>query len=213
LRGFLRLLTQSSAYQLSSSYDHEWKYEYLSLFPRHYPRRLDAEEVHDAIVQATGVPARYTYSLINNQTVAQGTALKQSEPVGSAYKLPDTSEPRNNGAVVLFLNAFMRGNRDTAFRSQSGSILQQLNIMNDNFVTSRIKTTGTTASPVLVAATKLGENSSVVEQLWLRFLGRMPSDYEKDKAMGYLSKATSRNTAVEDLAWVCINKLDFLFSY
>jgi len=34
--------------------------------------------------------------------------------------------------------------------------------------------------------------------------------------VGYLGKANSaaaRNTAIEDLAWVALNKVDFVFSY
>ena len=60
------------------------------------------------------------------------------------------------------------------------------------------------------------DNSSVVEQLFLTFLARKPSDYERTHALAYLQNATSpaaRNAAIEDLAWACINKLDFLFSY
>ena len=105
LRGFIRLIVQSNAYQLSSDYPYDWQYDYLTLYPRHYPRRLDAEEVHDIIAIATGVPASYTWPLVNGQTVAQGTPasqIPQSKPVDSAYKLPDTNEPRNNGAVVNF---------------------------------------------------------------------------------------------------------------
>jgi hypothetical protein len=45
LREFIRTLVQSNAYQLSSRYDGEWKYEYTVLFARHYPRRLMGEEI------------------------------------------------------------------------------------------------------------------------------------------------------------------------
>jgi hypothetical protein len=43
LRGFLKVLADSSAYQLSSRYDGKWRYEYINLFARHYPRRLEGE--------------------------------------------------------------------------------------------------------------------------------------------------------------------------
>ena len=57
LRFLIRTMVQSSAYQLSSRYDGEWKVDYVPLFARHYPRRMWAEEVHDAIVQCDGGPA------------------------------------------------------------------------------------------------------------------------------------------------------------
>lgn len=210
LRAFIRLLVQSSAYQLSSDYNGEWKYEYLNLYARHYPRRLDAEEIHDAITTSTGVPGRYTWPKANPATFPQGTPQPQTDPVDSAFRLPDINEPRNNQPVRDFMYSFLRGNRDTAPRSQAGSILQQLNIKNDNLLLSRTKVS---VSPVLKEFAQIQDNSLLVEEVFLRFLARMPSDYEREKAVAYLMKTPSRNTAVEDLAWACANKFDFLFSY
>src|SRR5436309_2966047 len=59
VRPFIRILVQSSAYQLSSRYDGDWSIEYVPLFARHYPRRMEGEEVHDAIAKATGVLGNY----------------------------------------------------------------------------------------------------------------------------------------------------------
>ena len=200
LRGTLRLIAQSNAYQLSSRYNGDWNTQYVPLFARHYPRRLDAEEIHDAIQQATGVFNKYTVQ-------------DYADPFQWAIQLPDTTEPRNNGAVANFLNSFFRGNRDTTQRSQATSILQQLNLMNDNFVMSR---TRVTASPTLQAISKITDNSALLDELWLTFLSRTPTDSERTRALTYLQKATTataRNTTIEDLAWACINKLDFIFSY
>lgn len=213
LRRFVRLLVQSSAYQLSSGYDAPWKYEYTSLFVRHYPRRLIAEEVHDAIAKSTGVFVNYTWPIINGQTIAQGTAATQSEPVQWAMQLPDINEPRTNGAVLNFLNSFTRGNRDTTPRNQNGSILQQLNLMNDAFVVSRIKVA---ASPALKEMLKLQDNRELIDEMFLTFLSRLPTGQERETALAFLNRATTvtaRSTAVEDLAWAAVNKLDFLFSY
>jgi hypothetical protein len=52
--------------------------------------------------------------------------------------------------------------------------------------------------------------------MFLTFLSRYPSDDERALAVNSLQSAataTLRNNAVEDLAWVLINKLEFLFSY
>jgi len=200
LKEFIRLLAESSAYQLSARYDGEWNLSQVPLFARRYPRRLTGEEVHDAIVKATGVAARYT---------VQGFA----EPVEWACQLPDPQEPRSNGAALNFMNAFLRGNRDTMTRSQSGSILQQLNLMNDAFVTSRNKVT---ASPVLQAISRMTSNDSAVEEMYLTFLSRKPSDYERREAAAHLARGTTtalRNAYLEDLAWVLMNKVEFIFSY
>ena len=202
LRESIRVIVQSSAYQLSSKYSGTWSYGTVGLYARHYPRRLDAEEVHDAIAKATGVPGNYL-------VYGSGTP-----PVQWAMQLPEPAEPRSNGAVAAFLNAFLRGNRDNQQRSQSNSILQQLSLLNDPFVLNRTKVA---TSPVLAQIAKISDPVAVVDELFLTFLSRHPDPVESAKAANYLvqnsSNSTARSNAVEDLGWVVINKLDFLFSY
>ncbi len=226
LRGFLRQLVQSSAYQLSSNYGGEWKDDYLTLFARHYPRRMEGEEVHDAIARATGVPGGYTIA-------------GWSEPVQWAMQLPEPVEPASNAAVNRFMNTFLRGDRDTQDRSQAGSIQQQLSLMNDAFVLNRVKLV---RSPKLQTLASLPLDADVVNGIYLAFLSRLPSEEERAYAVSALQKAgpgtnftappppdndrvltlsgvvtpaiaPSRDNVVEDLAWMCINKVEFLFSY
>jgi uncharacterized protein DUF1553/uncharacterized protein DUF1549 len=197
LREFIRTLVRSSAYQLSSRYDGDWQVTYVPLFARHYPRRLDAEEIADAIVKATGIAGGYTVA-------------GWSDTLTWAMQMPDTT---SGGGPAAFLNSFLRGNRDNLQRSQAGSIIQQLNLMNDPFVLNRTKVA---ASPVLQSISQMSSNDDVVEQTFLTFLSRFPTAGERQAATAALAKTTrpaDRNAAIEDLAWACINKLDFLFSY
>ncbi|MEJ5369556.1 MAG: DUF1549 domain-containing protein [Bryobacteraceae bacterium] len=203
LKPLLRLIAQSTAYQLSSRYDGEWDMTKAELFARRLPRRLDAEEVHDAIVKATQMPQPYT---------VQGFA----EPFVWAAQLPDTSEPRSNGTARAFLDAFSRGNRDTLPRRQDGSILMWLNLMNSTFVTNRARASGTGASPYLAGLARIGSNEQIVEDMFLTFLSRKPTEYERGVALKALERAATpaaRTAAIEDLAWALMNKTDFLFSY
>ena len=55
----MRRIARSSAYQLSSRYDGEWKESYTPYFARHFVRQLTAEQLHDAISQATNVFGEY----------------------------------------------------------------------------------------------------------------------------------------------------------
>ncbi len=213
LREFIRIIVGSSAYQLSSRYDGDWKVEYIPLFARHYPRRLDGEEIHDAIAQATGVPGKYTIQATVFRYSPTDVVQNLSDPTVWAMQLPDTSEPRSNGSVANFMNNFLRGNRDTQPRSQAGSILQQLSMMNDTFVNNRTKVS---ASPALVAIAKLSADGAILDEIFLSFLSRLPSARERGTGLTFLSKAATaaaKATAVEDMAWVAINKVDFLFSY
>ena len=201
MREFMRTIVESNAYQLSSDYGDGWKLEYVPLFARHYPRRLEGEEVHDAMQVATNVLGRYTIG---------GWA----DPISWAMQMPEPVEPRSNGTVRDFMGLFLRGNRDNQFRSQDGSILQQLNLMNSSVLTSRAKVA---ASSVLKAVSTMTSTDAMTEELFIRFLGRHPSDSEKAKSMAFLAKAgavqTAKNTAVEDMAWVLMNKQEFIFSY
>jgi hypothetical protein len=198
LRPFLRTLVQSSAYQLTSRVSGDFSEGSVPLFARHYARRLEGEEVHDAIAKATGVLGSYSIA-------------GWSDRVQWAMQLPEPVEPASDAGVNNFMNTFLRGNRDTLDRSQSGSIQQELALMNDNFVLSRVKV----GSPKLATIAQLA-NDAAVEELYLTFLSRRPSDAEKAAAVAVLAKAgtgSARNAALEDLAWACTNKVEFLYSY
>jgi hypothetical protein len=200
LKKLVKLIASASAYQLSSEYPDEWKIEYVPLFARHYARRLDGEEVHDAIVSATGVLPRYPQ-------------FETPAPVSYAMQLMDTSEPRSNRFAILFMDAFVRGNRDTVPRSQNASVQQAMALMNDSFVTSRLKVN---ASPVLQSIARLPSAPAVVDELFLRFISRHPTDHERDRSLSFLQAARTpeeRNRGIEDLAWALVNKIEFVFSY
>ncbi|MBM3810823.1 MAG: DUF1553 domain-containing protein [Acidimicrobiia bacterium] len=197
LREFLRILVESSAYQLSSRYEAEWNITHLPLFARHYPRRLEGEEIHDAIVKASGMRTMYT--------------IRGLDDTPWAMQMPEPVEPRSNGSSTNFMIAFFRGNRDSQFRIQDGSIQQQLNLMNDPFVLNRIRLTNSANMRAVAAIT---DDAAAVEELFLLFLNRKPDSRELKIAADFLSRAgNQRNTYLEDLAWVLINKTDFLFNY
>jgi hypothetical protein len=204
LREMVRFIAKSSAYQLSARYDQPWDLTKAPLFARRLARRLEAEEVHDEITRATGLLPSYTVG---------GWVDK----VNYALLLPEPVEPRSDGTAAGFMNSFNRGNRDTLQRSDAGSIQMWLNMMNSPFVMNRVRASGSTASPYLAAMAANKNDQAVVEDMFLTFLSRPPTDYEKGVALKTLARATTtqytRVMAVEDLAWAVINKTDFLFSY
>ena len=85
--------------------------------------------------------------------------------------------------------------------------------MNDGFIYNR---TRVATAPNLAAILKITDNAKMLEELYLAYLARVPNDTEKTKGMAFLAKATTaalRSTALEDLAWVLLQKTDFLFNY
>lgn len=198
LREFVRLLASSSAYQLSSRYDGEWKLEYVPLFARHYARRLEGEEIFDAIQLATGV-------------FASMTVRQWPEPIRWAIQVPEPVEPAGTSQAA-FMNAFLRGNRDTQQRSQAGSIVQHLSRMNDTNVTSRIRAA---ASPTVRALGEAPDPSAALDDFFLAFLSRRPTAEEREQSLRYIQSRgpAQRMRSAEDLAWALINRTEFIFSY
>jgi hypothetical protein len=198
LREFVRLLVTSSAYQLSSRYDGEWRMEYVPLFARHYPRRLEGEEIFDAIQVATGVFGNLSIRL-------------WPDPIRWAMQVPEPVEP-NGSAAAAFMNGFLRGNRDTQERSQDGSIVQHLNLMNDANVTNRIRAG---ASQTVRALGSAVDASTALDDFYLAFLSRLPSAAERQQSLRYIESRgpAQRMRSAEDLAWALINRTEFIFSY
>lgn len=203
LRALMALITKSNAYGLSSDYPGTWRLEYVPYYARKFVRRLDAEEIHDAVVKATGILPVYS--------LASDGAAYALPPVNWAMKLPDTREPRSNNPSVQFLNAFGRGDRDQNVRESTGSSMQALNMMNHTFIMSRIhnNNNGSTVQRLLRQTTDSG---AIIEALFLSALGRYPSPDEATAAAGVMRRLGNQRGA-ESLQWALLNKLEFLFSY
>src|SRR5216684_4384255 len=199
LRALMALITKSTAYQLSATYPGTWNVSYAPFYARRFVRRLDAEEVHDGIAKATAIPGNYTL---------QGSDLP---PVQWAMQFPDTREPRSNTTVGAFLNSFGRGDRDTTFRRSDGSILQGLNMLNSPILLSRIHQNNQ-GSHVATLLSQTSDPQTVLWDLFLNTLSRGPSDQEIALFTPMFQQQGNR-VAAENLQWLLLNKVDFLFNY
>lgn len=203
LRTLIATITKSSAYQLSSTYPGSWNLSMIPYYARKYVRRLDAEEIHDAIMKATSIGATYQM----RDTLGANTFT-----VNWAMQLPDTLEPRTNGGVANFLNSFVRGDRDVKPRSLEPSIMQSLNLMNNNFVMTRIHNAnaGSTVSKLLADATRPSQD--IITQLYLNTLSRNPTTEEVNALLPQFG-TLGRRQAAEAIQWALLNKMDFIFNY
>jgi len=199
LRALMAVITKSNAYQLSAVYPGTWDVSYVPYYARKYVRRLDAEEIHDAISKATGIVGTYTLT---------GSELP---PVQWAMQFPDSREPRSNGGVAAFLNAFARGDRVTTFRRFDSSLLQALNMMNNGFVTTRIHQANQ-GSRVQTLLTQGANAQTIMRELYLNTLSRQPSSDEINRFTPIFQQQGNR-LAAEGLQWMLLNKIDFLFNY
>lgn len=214
IRKLIATITKSNAYQLSSQYPGDWNLLLVPYYARKLVRRLDAEEIHDAVVKATGVSASYQLrDSTNNPT----------RIVNWAMQLPDTIEPSVRGAnqggttaetaaAAQFLNSFLRGDRDVKPRSQEASIQQSLNLMNSPLVMSRIHQSNSGSIVSKLLANQSLTNEQIITQLALSTLSRNPRQDELD-TLAPLFSSLGREKAAEAVQWVFLNKIDFIFNY
>jgi hypothetical protein len=198
LRALMSLIAKSNAYQLSSAYADTWELSYVPYYPRKYVRRLDAEEIHDAIQKATNV--------LNTYTIQSGLPSVQW-----AMKFPDTREPNTNGGVRAFLDSFGRGDRDQNPRRFDGSVLQGLNMMNNGFVMARIHRNNA-GSRVSALLAQTSDPNTIIQQLFLHTLSR-PATAEEIAMFAPTFQQQTVQAATESLQWVLLNRLQFLFNY
>jgi Protein of unknown function (DUF1549)/Protein of unknown function (DUF1553) len=199
LKALMREIVNSRTYQLSARYNGTWNPAWENLFARKMVRRLWSEEMHDAITQSSGMVPTYNMGAVYGTT---SWAMQLPEPVNT---------PDGGGAINNFLNAFLRGNRDDQTRSQDGSILQALDLMNDNFVMSRVQMSRAPQTSLLAKAAAL-PNDQAVNMLFMNVLSRNPTSAEMTTAMTNLSTGT-RSQELENLLWSLYNKVDFIFNY
>lgn len=193
LRTLLKTIVTSNAYQLSATYTPgPWSDLWTPYYARHYPRRMLAESVADAVARATSVP-------LPRVTIA-------GLQIDRAMQLPDPTEPR--GAFALFINGFGRGNRDDTPRSREGSIVQALSMLNDTFITTRVRATGNSTVQRVLAATR--DAGTIADELYIATLSRRPTAAERSAAIARLTSGDIV-TNTEDLQFTLLNRLEFLY--
>jgi hypothetical protein len=203
LKHLMRTIARSSAYQLSARFhqeEGEWKESYTPYFARHYVKLLTAEQIHDAISQATQVFGDYRRKDYVYDT-----------PIAPARFWTEAASPEdiNNGEAKGFLRTFGQANREQFDRQPGGSILQAMTLMNSPFVTKRVTAANGSLVDQLVKSAKA--SAEIVDDLYLATLSRYPLSREKKIAVEWIEK--DRKQGAEDLHWSLLNKLDFVFNY
>ncbi len=200
LKTLMRTMARSSAYQLSARFDGAWKESYTPYFARHFVRQLTAEQLHDAICQATNVFGNYPRKDWTYDT-----------PLPPVKYWTETTGPEGVGSsdAKTFLRTFGQSNREQFDRQPGGSILQAMSLMNSPFVNKKVLAENGSLVEQLVKSDMT--SAAIVEELYLATLSRYPLAQEKQLAISWLEK--DRKQGAEDLQWGLLNKLDFVFNY
>ena len=220
LKTLMRKIVNSEAYQLSSEYNGTWNPAWEPLFARKLVRRLWGEEIHDAVVQSSGMLPNNGngYNLPNFSYYPNGSLYPgggAAQTYGTflfAMQAPDVvNTPDNGGAVTRFINSFYRGDRDLDPRRTDGSVLQALSLMNDPFITSRV-VAATAPKNSLLNKYMNAPSTQMINNLYLNVLSRYPTTSEMNAVLPQFQNVQGPAVA-ENLLWALYNKVDFIFNY
>jgi hypothetical protein len=208
----VRVIASSNAYAMSADHP-DWQPSWAAYYARRLPRRLTAEEVVDAVVQAGERPVDHWVA-------------RKEKPIRWARQLPGLWDPNldaderglsdeESGNIEWdtfgLLNLFGRGNNYDEPRSEEGSISQSLAVMNSTLVNRRSYRNdwGMQPNRIQRLAEQEVEAGAAVEELFLATLSRFPTPAERWVAEAELDRDMS--TGLEDLFWVLVNTQEFLF--
>ncbi|MFN7939619.1 MAG: DUF1553 domain-containing protein [Bryobacteraceae bacterium] len=193
-----KLIVKSSAYQLSSKFPGEWKASYAPYYARKFVRRLTSEELYDSIVQATN---------LFTEVPVRGTDFRAR--YATETRSPEDWKANGLKDIVFFLESFGQNNREYSERKNGGTITQAVLMMNSPWIMRQIQASpGSYLSSLLQR--KQPDETNVTE-LFERFLSRKPTREELASAKDLT--ATGGRKGYEDLQWLLMNKLEFLFNY
>jgi hypothetical protein len=57
------------------------------------------------------------------------------------------------------------------------------------------------------------EPGEIVDELFVRCLGRMPTDRERTETLDTVNAAAERRQALEDVFWALLNSPEFIFNH
>mgnify|MGYP003600102315 CR=1 FL=1 len=200
----MRVITRSSAYQLSST-PNESNVDDRQNYSRYYPRRLPAEVMLDAVDRLSGVQ----------------TDFANLPPGTKAVALPDSSYNR----TTPFLKVFGRPEGESVCeceRTQSSSLAQSLYLVNAADIKGKLASGGGRAQRL---ATSQDPHEAKVAELYLAAFARRPTADELSTAVEYLAfrptgadgkpidAAKAARDNLQDLIWALLNTKEFQFNH
>ena len=188
VKKLVRDIVLSRTYQLSTKKNPSNALDERN-FARQTVRRLRAEVLLDSINRITETEERYP----------------GVPPGGRAIEIPD-AVTRN-----YFLTTFGRSTRRTACACEvktNPTLSQALHLLNGETTNNKIAQ-GRVIEKLLM---RQMTPSQIVEELYLRTFGRLPSATEAARIATRLASQSDKKEALEDLFWALLNSNEFLFN-
>jgi hypothetical protein len=197
LRHLIRVIMNSRTYQLSAA-PNETNAGDEANFSHALVRRLSAEELFDALGQATDVPSHF-------EGFPAGVRAGQLPGV-QAVRFRRGTASRDDQFLVLFgkpprlLSCECERSGETtlgqAVQLVSGPVVNRLLTRDDNRLGK------------LLASGK--SSAEMIEELYWSALSRAPGGKELQATTAYLEKTSERRAALEDILWGLLNSKEFL---
>ena len=192
LKELMKLILQSQTYQRSSQ-TVPGNAADAKFYSHHYPRRIMAEVLLDAMSEVTAAPTAFA-----------------SYPEGwRATQLPDSN------VDSYFLKSFGRPERILTCeceRTDDPSMAQAMHIANGDTVNHKLEAKGNAIDKFL--ALKMPDDK-VVEEAYLSALSRYPTEKEKRQIMDVLTGTADadKHKLLEDFYWGLLSSNEFLFDH
>lgn len=205
LRELMRLILTSETYRRSSEVLPENRDDRRH-YSRHFPRRLSAEVLSDAIADITGVPDTFSEIALNDgsteKTAAYNNVVRSLQLYDSAVK-------------SYFLKTFGRNQREITCeceRSNQPSLVQVLHLSNGGTINDKLTAKEGRLAKLLAANPAPAD---LVREAWMLCLSRPPTDRERDAFVTALNEAApdQKREVAEDLFWSLLSSREFLFQH
>ena len=197
----IKTIMKSSAYQLSTSFEGEWKDAYIQYHARRFARILTGPEAVDIMAQATDAPFSVQFYGEPRSYVKQLT-----NPKGMKSR-----NPGDNNDAYAFMQAYYQSERALPPVDKSmASAVQAMMMMSSPVVTKRVGAEGKTRVANLLKSHK--SDDGVIEELFLSSLARFPAAGEVEVGKRLISEK-GRQRGAETIQWVLLNSPEFLLNH
>ena len=205
LKSLMRVILESETYQRSGTVlpTNEGDTRY---YARHYPRRLMAEVLQDAISDVTAVRDRYEEVLLNDGSTQKTAFYEQGTRALQLY---------DSAVKSYFLKTFGRNTREIVCeceRSNQPSLVQVLHLSNGSTVNDKLSAPAGRVSDLFDHQTGIDQ---LINDAYYTCLSRPATDKERTAFTKIFSETpeADKRIAVEDLFWALLTSREFLFQH
>jgi hypothetical protein len=182
------------------AYQRDWKTNATNAkddrnFSHRKLRRLTAEQALDAIAQVTGTPVKIPKRYGSPRDGQKAVEIALSRVGG------------DDGYVLQIFGRPIRVQNCDCERSPAASLSQTLYLFNDEKLIAKIHDDKGRLKKLVQ---EIGDDSKLIEELYLWTLTRSPSAEEIEQGRKYVANVGNRLEAYQDLLWALLNRHEFV---